>query len=177
MGLWAGPMGQVMGRAMGRANGPGPWAGPMGRAHRPGPRADGRTGGRANGRTDRRAGGRTDGWAGGRTDGRAGGRTDGRAEAEAAASAADLSYPMLGCLDDWMHRCTLAFIDLRRSNGIFDDFNGCMWIEVSGSLLLEPLGMPGSLLLKPLGSIGLAVDTFLVILEVLGSTWLPCEVS
>ncbi len=52
-----------------------------------------------------------------------------------------------------------------------------MRIEVSGSLLLERLGEPGSLLLKPLGSHGLAVDTFLVNLEVLGSTWLPCEVS
>ena len=76
-----------------------------------------------------------------------------------------------------MHRCTLDFIDLRRTAGIYDDLNGFMWIEVSGSLLLEPLGVPGSLLLKPLGSLGLAVDTFLVTLEVLGSTWLPCEVS
>ena len=52
-----------------------------------------------------------------------------------------------------------------------------MWIEVSGNLLSEPLGVPGSLLLKPLASLGLAVDTFLVTLEVLGSTWLPYEVS
>ena len=60
-----------------------------------------------------------------------------------------------------MHRWTLDFIDLCRTTGIYDDSNGFM----SGSLLLEPLGVLGSLLLKPLGSLGLVVDTFLVISE------------
>ena len=64
-----------------------------------------------------------------------------------------------------MHRCTLDFIDLCRTTRIYDDKKGFMWIEVSGSLLLEPLGVPVSLLLKPLGSLGLAVDTFLVTLR------------
>ena len=72
-----------------------------------------------------------------------------------------------------MNRWTLHFIDLRTTTRIYDDSNGFM----SGSLLLEPLGVPGSLLLKPLRSLGLVVDTFLVTLEVLGSTWLPYEVS
>ena len=43
-----------------------------------------------------------------------------------------------------MHRCTLDFIALRRTTGIYDDLNGFMRIEVSGSLLLEPLGCLGA---------------------------------
>ena len=69
---------------------------------------------------------------------------------QATASAADLSDSMFGG--------TLDFIDLRRTTWIYNDLNGFMWIEVSGNLLLEPLGVPGSLVLKPLGSLGLAVD-------------------
>ena len=72
-----------------------------------------------------------------------------------------------------MHRWTLHFIGLHTTTRIYGDSNEFM----SGSLLWEPLGVPGSLLLKPLGSLGLVVDTFLVTLEVLGSTWLPHEVS
>ena len=85
---------------------------------------------------------------------------------QATASAADLSDSMFGGLDASMD------VGFYWPTQNYRDSNEFM----SGSLLLEPLGVPGSLLWKPLGSLGLVVDTFLVTLEVLGSTWLPCDV-
>ena len=53
---------------------------------------------------------------------------------------------MIGCID--VHWISLIYAELPV---FFDDLNGSMWIEVSGSLLLEPLGGAWELTVEAFG--------------------------